>query len=139
MSTYPPRCVVELERRTIPGEDRDTVVREMDGLLRALAARDPAFKAECDVFFYRSSFEVSPDEPIVRALRQASIDVMGREPEIGGSTAWLDSAVLKDAGIPTAVFGAGGTGAHSAVEWADFDSVVDCARVLSRAIATFCA
>ena len=139
LSTYPAECVVELERRTVPGEDRETVVGEMDDLVRRLASRDPAFKALCEVFFYRSSFEVSPEETIVQALRQASIDVLGRVPKFGGTMAWLDSAILKDAGIPTAVFGTGGAGAHSAVEWVDFGTVVDAARVLSRAIAGFCA
>lgn len=139
LSTYPVKCVVELERRTIPGEDRDTVVREMDDLVRRLASRDPAFRAKCEVFFYRPPFEVSPEEGIVRTLRQASIEATGREPKFCGTPAWLDSAILKDAGIPTAVFGPTGAGAHSAVEWVDFDSVVDASKVLARAIARFCA
>lgn len=138
LSTYPASCVVELERRTVPGEDRDTVVAEMDDLVKRLEREDPTFKAAVDVFFYRSSFEVSPDEEIVRALRQASIDVLGRAPEYTGTMPWLDSAILKDAGIPTAVFGAGGDGAHSAVEYAGLESVFDCARVLCSAIASFC-
>ena len=138
ISTYPAECVVELERRTIPGEDEDTVVREMDDLTRRLAAADPKFKASNDVFFYRSSFEVAPEEPIVQALRQASVEVLGREPKYAGTMPWLDSAIIKDAGIPTAVFGTGGAGAHSAVEWVDFNSVVGAAKVLCRAIAAFC-
>lgn len=138
LSTYPSSCVVDLERRTIPGEDRETVVREMEDLLKRLESQDPAFKAAVDVFFYRSSFEVSSGEEIVRALRQASIDVLGRIPEYTGTMAWLDSAILKDAGIPTAVFGSGGDGAHSAVEWAGLESVFDCAKVLSSAIVAFC-
>ncbi len=138
LSTYPDKCAVELERRTIPGETRDTVVNEMEALIRRLKAADPQFKAQNDVFFYRPSFEVSPSERIVQALRQSCVDVLGEEPEYSGTMAWLDSAILKDAGIPTAVFGPFGTGAHSAVEWVDFRSVMDTARILSRAIAAFC-
>ncbi|MEX0973867.1 MAG: ArgE/DapE family deacylase, partial [Bacillota bacterium] len=139
LSTYPAKCVVELERRTIPGEDRDTVVGEMDNLIKRLAGADPEFKAQNDVFFYRSPFEVASSEPIVQALRRSSVEVLGREPQYAGTMAWLDSAILKDAGIPTAVFGPDGAGAHSAVEWVDFQSVVDAARVLHRTIASFCA
>jgi acetylornithine deacetylase len=139
LSTYPDRCVIELERRTIPGENRDTVEEEMEALLKRLSSHDPAFKAKSDVFFYRPPFEVAPEEPIVQVLRRSCVEVLGREPEFSGSTAWLDSAILKDAGIPTAIFGASGWGAHSAVEWVDFRSVVDAAQVLCRAISAFCA
>ncbi|MGE5579976.1 MAG: ArgE/DapE family deacylase [Bacillota bacterium] len=138
LSTYPSKCVVELERRTIPGEDRDTVVREMEALLGRISAADPQFRARNEVFFYRPSFEVSPKEPIVQALQKACVEVFGQEPAHSGTSPWLDSAILKDAGIPTAVFGPLGGGAHSAVEWVDFRSVVDTARVLYQAIANFC-
>lgn len=138
LSTYPAKCVVELERRTIPGEDKDTVVREMEALLGRISAADPKFRARNEVFFYRSSFEASPKEPIVQALHGACVEVLGKEPSYSGTNPWLDSAILKDAGIPTAVFGPSGGGAHSAVEWVDFRSVVDTARVLCRAIANFC-
>lgn len=138
LSTYPAKCVVELERRTIPGEDRETVVREMEELLGRVSAADPKFTAKNEVFFYRSSFEVSPEEPVVQALRNAYVEVLGKEPAYSGTNPWLDSAILKDAGIPTAVFGPTGAGAHSAVEWVDFRSVVDTARVLCQAIVNFC-
>lgn len=138
LSTYPAKCVVELERRTIPGEDRDTVVREMQALIERISAADPEFRAQNEVFFYRPSFEVSPEEPVVQALKGACVEVLGREPAFSGTNPWLDSAILKDAGIPTAVFGPWGGGAHAAVEWVDFRSVVDVAKVLSQAIASFC-
>lgn len=138
LSTYPDRCVVQLERRTLPGETRETVVSEMDDLLGRLSSRDPEFRAKNEVFFYRTAFEVAPEEPVVQVLRQSCIDVLGSEPGLRGSTAWLDSAILKDAGIPTAIFGTSGGGAHSAVEWVDFQSVAQAARVLARVIAVFC-
>jgi len=50
----------------------------------------------------------------------------------------LDPAILKDAGIPTAVFGPSGEGAHSAYEAVDFASVVSAAKVLACAAALFC-
>ena len=138
LSTYPDRCVVQIERRTIPGETREDVEAELHSLLRDVASSDPDFKAQGEVFFYRPPFEVSSGEPVVKVLIDACSQVLGRKPDFAGSSAWLDSAILKEAGIPTAVFGTSGGGAHSAVEWVDFRSVVDAAKVLSRAIAEFC-
>ena len=77
---------------------------------------------------------MSTSEPVVRAVSEAVEETLGREPEQMGSHPWLDSAILAEAGIPTVIFGPAGEGAHSAVEYVDFPSVVDTARVLFAAI-----
>ena len=114
-----------------------TLVRPGDGGLLEHFRADPKFGAHNEVLLY-GRLEASPKEPIVQALHGACVEVLGKEPSYSGTNPWLDSAILKDAGIPTAVFGPSGGGAHSAVEWVDFRSVVDTARVLCRAIANFC-
>ncbi len=138
LSTYPPSCVIELERRTIPGEDEMTVKAEIDEVIADLIKEDRDFKATCEVLFHRSPFEASVEEAPVTTLREACRRTLGREPELGWTAAWLDSAILKDAGIPTAVFGASGEGAHSAYEYANFESVVSAAKVLACTAALFC-
>lgn len=134
LSTYPAECVVQMERRTIPGEDRETVEKEIEGIIEAVKAQDPLIQAKAEVFFLRPPFEVSTSEPVVRAVSEAVEETLGREPEQMGSHPWLDSAILAEAGIPTVIFGPAGEGAHSAVEYVDFPSVVDTARVLFAAI-----
>jgi acetylornithine deacetylase len=52
--------------------------------------------------------------------------------------AWLDSAILAQAGIPTVIFGPSGEGAHAAVEYVDVNSVITTAEVLVRSITNFC-
>jgi acetylornithine deacetylase len=47
---------------------------------------------------------------------------------------WLDSAILGRAGIPTAIYGPRGEGAHAAVEYVELDSVYRCAAVLADAV-----
>lgn len=138
LSTYPALCTVQLERRTIPGETRESVEAEMAGIIASLRSRDPQFRAEHEAFFVRPPFEVEEDEPIVRAVYDAAKQELGREPEFSGSAAWLDSAILQSAGIPTVIFGPDGAGAHSAVEYVDYPSVVSTARVLAGAIVDFC-
>jgi len=56
-----------------------------------------------------------------------------------GWAAWMDSAFLDQAGIPTVVFGPGGEGAHERVEWVDLASVERCAEVLLASAQEFCA
>jgi len=52
---------------------------------------------------------------------------------------WMDAALFAAAGMETVNYGADGAGAHEAVEWADLDSVVTCAAVLTQAVIRFCA
>lgn len=50
----------------------------------------------------------------------------------------MDAALFADAGIPTVNYGAGGAGAHEAVEWVDLNSVVNTANVLVETARQFC-
>ena len=52
---------------------------------------------------------------------------------VEGMTAWVDAALLNEAGIPAVCFGPGSISkAHSADEWAPVDEIERCARILER-------
>lgn len=138
LSTYPDYCKIELERRTIPGEDKNTVVNELDNLLESLRTQDNQFIAKSDVFFYRPHLEISPDCRVVQCLDQAFQRIFDQEPAYVGESYWMDSALLAGAGIPTVIFGPSGQGAHAAVEYVDFDSVIQTAEVLAHTCILFC-
>ncbi|MGD8272064.1 MAG: M20/M25/M40 family metallo-hydrolase, partial [Desulfobacterales bacterium] len=101
-------------------------------------ARDNQFKADVDVFFFRPAFEISPDQPIVQTVSTAFESTCNRVPTFGGIWAWLDSAILAQAGIPAVIFGPSGDGQHAAVEYVDMESVVTTTKVLVQTITDFC-
>ncbi len=138
LSSYPERCTLHLERRTLPGETPDGVTREIDALLDELRA-DPTFRAEHHLTLARDAFGVNPHEPVVEALLAAATRVLGARPALVGQTFWMDSAFLAAAGIPTVVFGPCGAGAHALDEWVDLASVERCREVLTATIRDFCA
>lgn len=138
LSTYPDRCLVRIERRTVPGEDLDLVVRQIDELLEGIAAADDAFRATPTYGLVRDTFEVSLGEPIVDVVRRAASEIVGSERPMTGETGWMDSALLSTAGIPTVIFGPDGEGAHATSEWVDLDSVDQCRRVYVAAAREFC-
>ncbi len=72
------------------------------------------------------------------ALAAAAGQALGAAPPLVGATFWMDSALLGAAGIPTAIFGPRGAGAHADVEWVDLDSVQTCADVLVATARAFC-
>jgi acetylornithine deacetylase len=138
LSTYPARCVLQVERRTLPGETAESVAGELEALLEGLRAADPRFSAEVELTLFRPPMETGAGEPIVAALAGAAEAVLGAPPPVIGATWWMDSALLAAAGIPTAVLGPRGAGAHADVEWVELASVRECTDVLVAAAREFC-
>ena len=126
LSSYPASCVLELERRTLPGETAADVEAELSELLDACRAADPDLRATQRTLLVRDPFEVAQDAELVAVVREAAAGVLGCAPPIGGASFWADAAFIVAAGIPTVMFGPGGEGAHAHVEWvsiADTDAV----------------
>jgi acetylornithine deacetylase len=135
MSSYPARCVVRLERRTLPGETAAQVGHEIEETLERAGLRD----AHYDTLLVREPFEVDEDAEIVGAVREAARGATGEEPPIGGASYWADAAFIAAAGIPTVMFGPSGEGAHAAVEWVSIDDTLAVTRTLVETARRFCA
>jgi acetylornithine deacetylase len=125
-SSYPERCLLKGERRTIPGESLEQVEGELRGLLGDL-------DGDTRVVLAREPFETPADAPIA--------ELVGRHaggPEVVGVPFWADSALLSAAGIPTVVFGPAGEGAHAVEEWVDLASVERCAEIYTEVARELC-
>jgi acetylornithine deacetylase len=134
MSTYPHRCVVKLERRTIPGERPEDVTREVEAACERVRARRPSFAADVRTITAQSPSDVSVDAPIVRLLERA-IAAHGGVPRIEGLSAWTDCALLNEAGIPAVCFGPGDIAfAHAAEEWVEVAEIEQATSILETAI-----
>jgi acetylornithine deacetylase len=138
LSTYAASSVVEIERRTVPGESESQAVGEIQAIVDDLSAEDPDFHAAIRPFFVRNPFEVAPDAAIVQAVDRAAAKVRGRPAAHIGDTPWMDAALLQEAGVETVVCGAAGAGAHADVEWVDLESVVHLARILAETAVEYC-
>jgi acetylornithine deacetylase len=116
-SSYPERCLLKGERRTIPGETDAQVESELEELLGDI-------EGEIRVVVARQSFETPEDAEIAQLVGR-----LADGPEIVGVPFWADSALLSAAGIPTVVFGPCGEGAHAVEEWVDLASAERCAEI----------
>jgi acetylornithine deacetylase/succinyl-diaminopimelate desuccinylase family protein len=132
-STYPDRCLLQAERRTIPGESPDRVEAELHGLLDRLTQDDPEFQGTWRTVAARQPFEVAPTEEIV-----GLVGTHARAAEVVGESYWTDAALIAELGIPTVVFGPGGEGAHADVEWVSIADVERCGEVFLAVAAEFC-
>lgn len=139
LSTYAARCVLQIERRTVPGETEQDVMAELQAIIDRLHGEDPSFEASLKAFFVRDPFEVDRSAEIVASVGRAATMALGHEPEYYGDTPWMDAALLAAAGVETVVIGPAGGGAHSKVEWVDLTSVEKLAEILAIAALDYCA
>ena len=131
LSSYPDRCVLQMERRTVAGESGDVAGQEVSGILAALAREDPDFQAEARVTFARPAYEIPDGHPLPDAIG-AALSSFGLPAEKVGMSFWTDAAVLGSAGIPTVLFGPGGAGLHGREEYVIVADVLACRDVLAK-------
>jgi acetylornithine deacetylase len=137
-STIPDRCVVTIERRTLPGETPDDVDGDLAALLARCRGDDPNLTATHRTTLVREPFEVTDTAPIVTAVLESAADVLGQPAQLAGVSYWADSAFIAAAGIPTVLFGPTGDGAHAAIEWVSVDATIACAETLTNVAVRLC-
>ena len=138
-SSYPARCILQAERRTIPGETAELAERELREIVDAAAEDDPDFSADVRAPIWREPFEVEEDAEIVQLVRRHATAALGAEPDVVGASFWADSALLAAAGIPTVLFGPLGEGAHAEIEWVDVESLERCVEIYGAVAGELCA
>lgn len=136
-SVYPDRCVLGVERRTVPGEAPDVGLTEVRRALSALVREDGAFEASARQLLTRPPHEIADDHPLCGELRRI-LRQRGLDDTPTGMSFWTDAAILGRAGTPAALFGPRGAGLHGPDEYVEIDSVRACRDALIDLIRAFC-
>jgi acetylornithine deacetylase/succinyl-diaminopimelate desuccinylase family protein len=131
-SSYPDRCVLKYERRTIPGESDAVVEGEMNAILGKMRQRDSRFRGQGRFVLSRAPLEVDRDQTNLRRFFATAQSCLPGQIEWGAATFWTDAALLFHAGVPVAIFGPRGEGLHSLEEYVIADDVVACAEIIYR-------
>ncbi len=113
-SSYPARCLLKGERRTVPGETPAHVLAELEQIVAGTGAT-------VNLPFHRGPFEAASDALVVAALHGHLGHAV-----VGGVAFWADSALLAGAGIPTVLFGPVVGDIHGVDEWVDLASLERC-------------
>jgi acetylornithine deacetylase len=132
MSTYPDRCILRVERRTIPGETEQDALAEVKAACDRVRERRPELNATVRLIAAQLPSDVDENAPVVRMLERALGDE-GLVAPVEGLSAWTDAALLNAAGIPAVCFGPGDiTLAHAAEEYVPIDDIHGATAVLTR-------
>jgi acetylornithine deacetylase len=137
LSSYPDRCLLQIERRTIPGEREGIAGQEVGGILDRLRACDAEFRASSRTMFGRPPYEIETGHNLPSTLLAIARNE-GATADIIGMSFWTDAAILGGAGIPSVLFGPTGAGLHGLEEWVEIESVLTCRNALASLARAWC-
>src|SRR6266516_785855 len=138
LSSYSERCLLSVERRTLPGETPESVETEFLEIVQNIQRSDQSINAVVRQRMDRSPLETPEDSDIVKIIQAAAGKVLNHPPQIAGVQFWTDAAILSAVGIPSVLFGPSGSGAHAVEEWVDLSSVEACAEIYLATAMNFC-
>jgi acetylornithine deacetylase/succinyl-diaminopimelate desuccinylase-like protein len=132
----PDRCEMVLDRRMIPGETAEDVVRQLRNVIDPILEKEKDLRIELKV--RPNSWDpylLSENEPIVQTVIESVREVTGKRPGIGAKAGCTDgSHLFHMAGIPAALFGPGDSGlGHKADEWVSVENIAASTKIFFSA------
>jgi acetylornithine deacetylase/succinyl-diaminopimelate desuccinylase family protein len=133
----PAECTLTVDRRLVPGETKESVLKEVDEILAGIKRSIPELDWHI-IPFPRpdGQDEFSPpnltpdDHPFAASVRDAFRRVTGHTPatfvDWGGGT---DARIFREHAVPAIVLGPTGDGHHGADEYVDVDALVQLAHI----------
>ena len=123
VNTVPSSCAIEVDRRTLPGEERDTITSDFRAALEELKAECPALDVHVRESQWYPALDEPLDSPLVRAAVAACERVLGQARTRG--VPWTTNAgFLREAGVPCVVMGPGTTEqAHTVDEYLELEQL----------------
>jgi len=139
-NVVPDRCVIDVDRRVIPGEtDPEQVRAPFVALIERVRQDHPEVEIEVVVREWTDAAEVEADSHIAGLTRAALAAETGAPAVDRGFTGITDARFyINDAHIPTVICGPGSLSvAHTADEWVALDDLVTAARTYARLVVGF--
>lgn len=139
VNMVPDECVIEIDRRTVPGETPEDALAEVDAALQELRRHEPTFVIERltpDLTDW--SLDTPRGAAIVQAALSACRSIRG-DAELGAVPYGSDASKLAHlAHIPSIVLGPGDIAqAHTADEWVEISQVVQAAEIYAQLAVEF--
>jgi succinyl-diaminopimelate desuccinylase len=130
-NVVPDACKITVDIRTVPGQNHETLLKQVQDLLEELKRKDETFRGEVKVISNLPALETSPKDPLVQAALNASEIVSGRPQKPQGVMYYTDGVAFVPAlKIPMVICGPGTAGlAHQPDEYVEISRVHAAARI----------
>ena len=138
-NVIPARCVVELDFRFLPGREDKDIVGKVEALLRKVQEQEPQAKLDMEVECSMPPFAVSPEDRVVRVIRERVKDMLGVDVALKGMSGTTVCKQLIEKGITAVGFSCGDSDqAHMANESISVSEMVDFAKAMTGIIGDYC-
>ena len=134
----PDECAIEIDRRLLPGERVDDVLRHYQKIIDDLMIRFPGLEASMDApMLTDEALETSADDAVVLTASHV-LRSLGLNEAPCGVPFGCDASKLARAGVPSIVFGPGSIDrAHVADEYVEIDQVEQALEFYRRFLVAF--
>ncbi|MSZ91468.1 MAG: M20/M25/M40 family metallo-hydrolase, partial [Actinobacteria bacterium] len=117
VNIIPDFCEIEIDRRTLPGEDSEQVLKDMKAVLDSISLRDPTILIGTSTPFVDYQLDPTVNREFALQISEILIE-MGFSGEQSGAGYGTDASTYSKAGIPAVVIGPGSINqAHTKDEW----------------------
>ncbi|KGO78405.1 Peptidase M20 [Penicillium italicum] len=138
-SSYPDKCTITVEFRTVPSQTEESILGDVSALLKGIAQQKAGFNyAEPRITMSRPPQKVAADHPFVQKAIACASTVVGSKPDVKAGPFWTDAAFLGAVGIPSIVYGPIGEGLHAKEEWVEVESLQQVENVFTQLVQDFC-
>ncbi len=133
INVIPDLCKIEVDRRLLPGESPEVALNQIKAAIEIVKRRDPQIETEINVLDEWPPMQISSEEPVVKSLVGVVEKLTGERPKLFGKAAGTDASwLVRDAGIPTVLFGPGDPRlSHTPDEYVSLNKVADAAKVFT--------
>lgn len=140
-------CIIQIDRRYLPNENVESVLKEYQDIIDELSQEDPEFKAEIIRMdsnlmeeFDHAPLIAEPDSQIAKTVFSVLKEFNNKEPNIEKRRGWTDAGVLSTYGkIPTVVTGPGDLKySHAKNEKIPVEDLINYVKIYTKIAEIFC-
>ncbi len=136
VNIVPNICVLEIDRRLIPEEDKSEAVTNFKNILEELSNIDVDLKYDIEVGGFHDSFITSIDCEVVTTLTQTYNAVITGKVNVYGTLGCLDAAHVAKYKIPVVAFGASRveSNSHGVDEHVRIDDLLNFGKIIEATV-----
>ena len=126
----PDNCSVEIDIRTLPGQDHTAIIDDLQNFCDDLQKNDPDFKTQISIIRTVDALETPAEKPFVKAVCQATGIT---ETQAAGFT--TDGPYFEKLNAPVLIFGPGdGSLCHKPDEYIEIDALEQARQMYNRIV-----
>lgn len=138
VNIVPDRCIIKVDRRILPQENPERVIKDVEEILEELKAKVEGLMAECRVLKVWPPSETEEGETVVQFIKKTLERLSGSPPKVSGKLGATDMWLYNRRGIPTIHVGPGvALNSHITDEYAELEPILLAVELYQELMTSF--